>query len=78
MKKIGGYEIMMSYWCLIVLIDINRSWSRSRFILEGSEPEPEPEPPKMGRLRNSDLYNMFMFINYLPSSGTVIRSILAS
>ena len=52
MKKIGCYEIMVSYWCLIVLIDINRSWSRSRsqsrFILEGSE----PEPPKIGRLRN--------------------------
>ena len=34
---------MMSYWCPFVLIDINRSWSRSRsrFILEGSEPEPE-------------------------------------
>ena len=51
MKQIGGSEIMMYYWCPFVLIDINQSWSRSRsrFLLEGSE----PEPPKIGRLRNS-------------------------
>ena len=41
-----GYEIMIN-----CLIDIHRSWSRSRFIFEG----PEPEPPKIGRLRNSAL-----------------------
>ena len=46
----GGSEIMKSYWCPFVLIDINQS--RSRFILEGSEPE--PEPPKIGRLRYSE------------------------
>ena len=59
MEKIGGYEIMMSYWCPFVLIDINRSrsWSRSRFILEGSEPE--PKPPKIGRLRNSGFKFLF-------------------
>ena len=62
MKKIGGSEIMMSYWCPFLLIDINRSWSRSRsrFILEGWE----PEPPKIGRLRNSAVYVFIFWVTF--------------
>ena len=39
----------MKLW---LIIHRSRSWSRSRFIFEGSE----PEPLKIGRLRNSGLY----------------------
>ena len=56
MKKIGGYEIMMSY---------SLNWYQPELEPEPEpEPEPfyfgrvgagpEPEPLKIGRLRNSD------------------------
>ena len=62
---------LKSYWSLIVLIDINQSGSRirSRFILEGSEPE--LELPKIGRLRNSAFLKQNNISSVLKNFATV-------